>query len=233
MRIVSYESPYDKSVAYRIVLSYFREHCPELGVSRSQKMAWGVAESIQEQQVLPLLMNLSTVSQAFDLLGVPAAPRTDEHPDLIDQMSIRLPYLVDMAFPAGEDVILHELLDEATVSRNDANSRILTLPERLRTGVDDLLAWRALVSEQAEAAASNSDVPTALLATSPTKPLPLHEVIGALVDQMMPEVVIDPIITARVEEILSRLTALATDQDALRSQFNQLQRSVRGRLGDN
>ena len=231
MRKVSYESPYDKSVTYRVTLSYIREHYPELGVSLNMKVAWAIAEAIQKSQVLPLLTNLAAANQALDLVGVPPAVRTAEHPDIIDQMSARLPDLLKMAFPAGEDGVLHELLDMAALSRSDALGSTLTLPERLKSGIDELLIRRELASKWAESAAKQAATPTELIAVSPTRPLPVHQIIGQLIEQMMPLIAIDPRLTARIEEISSRFAAMAADQGTMRHQVNQLHRLVTDRLG--
>ena len=231
MSTKSYRSPYDKSETYRTALVLIREHKPELGVDLRMKMASAIADAIQKSQVLPLLTNLAAVSQALDVLGIPSAVRTDEHPDIIDQMSSRLPYLLNMAFPAGEDVILHELLDVAALSRSDALGRTLTVPERLKSGIDELLIRRELASKLAESTAKKTIAPTELIAVSPTRPLPIHETISALIEQMMPLIAIDPRLTARIEEISSRFAAMAADQGTMRHQVDQLHRLVTDRLG--
>jgi len=195
-------------------------------------MAWAVAETIQELQVLPLLMNLVAVSQALDVLGIPAAVRTAAQPDIIDQMSQRLPYLLDRAFSANEDAILHELLDEAALSRSDALGRTSTLPERLKSGVDELLIWRGLAAERAAAATATADtLPTELIVMDATRQLAIDELTMALADQMVPTMVFDSVMTTRVEQILTRLVVVSADQGKLRQEVSQLHRLVTNRMG--
>lgn len=228
----SYESNYDLSFTYRLLLSYVQGFYSELGVSRSMEIAWSMAKSIQECQVLPLLTNLSAVNQALDLMGIPEATRTKEHPDIIDQMSQRLPFLSEKSFASGEDsVLLHELLDEAGLIRSDGLGRTLTLSARLKAGVDELVAWRALALERAEVAANSSSVPTELIVINPTRLLALPEIVSGLIDEVMPTTAFDPVATARVEDILDRLDAIATDHVNLSNQVNNLHRLITVRLG--
>ena len=227
----SYESNFDQSVTYRIVLKYLQRVLPQLGVSTSQKMAWAIAEEIQKRQILPLLFNLSAVNDALDLRGIPSATRTSNHPDLIDQVSQRLPYLSEKSFASVEDRVLHELLDEAGIIRSDGLGRKLNLSARLKAGVDELLDWRAAASERAESVAISSGAPmTELIAINPTRILTLAEIVSGLADEAMP-MVVDPVTAERVKQIMSRLVDVAADQGNLRQEIRRLYLLVTDRMG--